>query len=297
MLAGVLSVFSVISVANPSFREALHSGRVLLMDGAMGTELQRRGLPDGTPPDLWNLTHPDAVAGVHRAYVAAGAEVLVTNTFQANGPALARHGLQDRLGAIWQAAIGLARQANPAFVLASIGPVDGLTIDECRVLLDCARAADAVLFETWSPVEQLRLLAHASRVQPPVPLIVSFAFSRPDRAGLPCTVNRMRAGDCARLADELGAAAVGMNCGQEIDLADCRAIAAGYRTATALPILARPNAGTPRRTATGWEYPHTAGEMARKLRPILEAGVTLIGGCCGTTPAHIAAFRDEVTKG
>src|SRR5947208_13862827 len=99
--------------------EALHSGRVLLMDGAMGTELQRLGLADGECSALWNLTHPEQVAAVHAAYLEAGAEVLLTNTFVANPEALARYGLQDRLADIWSAAFAnlrIFRDAAPLVI-------------------------------------------------------------------------------------------------------------------------------------------------------------------------------------
>src|SRR5438552_12699899 len=111
------------------FLDTLHSGHVLLMDGAMGTELQRAGIQPGECYELWNLTHPERVRAIHRAYVEAGAEVLLTNTFQANSAALARHGCADRLEAHCAAGVTLARQAGHAqvWVLASIGPCDGLT--------------------------------------------------------------------------------------------------------------------------------------------------------------------------
>jgi 5-methyltetrahydrofolate--homocysteine methyltransferase len=274
------------------FVDALHSGRVLLMDGAMGTELQRRGLPDGVPPELWNLTHPEHVCAVHSAYRDAGAEILVTNTFQANPAALARHGLRDRLGDIWQAALTHARRPS-AFVLADIGPVAELGLHQCAMLLDHCRGADGLLFETWSPVEQLSIFAHANgaRNGPNLPLFVSFTYARPDKDDLPYTLNRVRAEECARFAEKLGAIAVGVNCGRELDMDDCRFIVSRYHAGTGLPTLIRPNAGTPHRTAAGWAYPHAPAAMADKLRPILEAGVTIVGGCCGTTPAHIAAFR------
>src|SRR5437660_11308586 len=97
--------------AVPDLLRALHSGRVLLMDGALGTGLQRAGLPPGACHDFWNLTHPEHVAAVHRAYVAAGAECLITNTFQDNPPALARHGLPDRVEDILRAGVALPRAA------------------------------------------------------------------------------------------------------------------------------------------------------------------------------------------
>src|SRR5262249_20221403 len=107
------------------FLEALRSGRLLLMDGAMGTELQRAGIQPGDCYELWNLTHPERVQAIHQAYVDAGAQCIVTNTFQANSKSLARFGLVDQLETINRAAVRLARSvtANP-FVLASIGPMD-----------------------------------------------------------------------------------------------------------------------------------------------------------------------------
>src|SRR4051794_23412773 len=102
----------------------LHSDRVLVMDGAMGTELQRAGMQPGECHELWNLTNPDRVLAVHRAYVEAGAEVLLTNTFQANPAALAKHGLQDKLALICQSGVRLAREAAGAqrIILGDIGP-------------------------------------------------------------------------------------------------------------------------------------------------------------------------------
>src|SRR5438105_793177 len=108
----------------PSFLDTLHAGRVLLMDGAMGTELQRAGIGPGACYEAWNLTHPERVRAIHEAYVGAGAECLLTNTFQANEAALARHGLAGQLPTIVQAGVRLARAAaGPGcFVLGGVGP-------------------------------------------------------------------------------------------------------------------------------------------------------------------------------
>src|SRR6516162_7177318 len=132
--------------------QALHSGRVLLMDGAMGTELQRRGLKDGEPPELWNLTHPEEVRAVHRAYVEAGAEILVTNTFQADPASLQRRGLKRRMKAIWDSALKHARSARKArpIVLADVGPCEMGNTVRYGALLDTCRRADGLLLETWN---------------------------------------------------------------------------------------------------------------------------------------------------
>src|SRR6266540_7472862 len=107
------------------FLDALNSGRVLLMDGAMGTELQRAGLGEGECYELWNLTHPDRVRAIHQAYADAGARVLLTNTFQANPVALGRRGLAEKLMAIVRSALTLTRSAcgQDCFVLGDVGPI------------------------------------------------------------------------------------------------------------------------------------------------------------------------------
>src|SRR5437660_11197264 len=144
-------------------REAFQSGRVLLMDGAMGTELQRAGLKPGECGELWNLTRPDKVRAIHQAYVDAGAEVLLTNTFQANPVALQRHGAADQLGIIFQAAVDLAREvAGPdRWVLGDVGPLLAEDQEDYkRLATTLARTAvDAVLAETCShPAVAIRLL-------------------------------------------------------------------------------------------------------------------------------------------
>src|SRR5437879_3831754 len=113
------------------FLEALHSGRVLLMDGAMGTELQRAGIGEGECYELWNLTHPEKVRAIHRSYVYAGAECLLTNTFQANRYSLAKHGLQQKLKKINEAGVGILRSVAGVkhFVIGDIGPLESCYAD------------------------------------------------------------------------------------------------------------------------------------------------------------------------
>jgi 5-methyltetrahydrofolate--homocysteine methyltransferase len=247
-----------------------HPRRVVLMDGAMGTELQRAGLPDGEPPETWNLTRPQHVRAVHHAYAAAGADVLLTNTFQAH-----------RRADLWAAAVEHARaEAAGRPVLASVGPTD-------EPLTDLVARLDGVLFETWSSADAARAMAGAG-----------------PRALLSVTYHHTPAGIVARNGEPpewfaeraagWGAVALGVNCGRDMTVSDCAAVVRRYRTATDLPLVARPNAGTPTRTATGWVYPETPESMAARLPELLEAGAVMVGGCCGTTPAHIAAFRRVV---
>jgi 5-methyltetrahydrofolate--homocysteine methyltransferase len=273
--------------------EALHSGHVLLMDGAMGTELQRLGMQDGECSALFNLTHPEEVCAVHAAYLEAGAEVLVTNTFLANPESLHLYGLADRFAAIWHAALTNARLFidSAPIVLADIGPFVGGLQD---VLVAHCQSADGLLLETWDSSQgngTTRWIAVANDLGPQLPLLIAYTYQRHDVQW------RAVADQCAKFAAEaLQPSAVGVNCGAGIGMDELLEIVHIYRHVTDLPIFIRPNAGTPRRTASGWEYPRSPEYMADKLWPLLEAGVTMVGGCCGTTPAHIAAFRQVVDK-
>jgi 5-methyltetrahydrofolate--homocysteine methyltransferase len=278
--------------------EALHSGRVLVMDGAMGTELQRLGLRDDECSALWNLTHPEQVAAVHAAYLEAGAEILVTNTFLASPQLLAHYGLDEEVDAIWDAAyenVHIFR--NPAsMVLADMGPVavpEGPQRSECRRVVCFPHRADGLLLETWTAMEPRLCLIPAScnsdREGGRLPLLTSFSYWHGAPDGL-----EARAKACAAAARLCQANALGANCGKEIDMADLLQIVRVYREEIDLPLFIRPNAGTPKRTPAGCAYPRSPQQMADGLWPLLEAGVTMVGGCCGTTPAHIAAFRSVV---
>jgi 5-methyltetrahydrofolate--homocysteine methyltransferase len=278
------------------FLEALYSGRVLLLDGAMGTELLRAGLAPGECPELWNVTQPDRVRAVHQAYVDAGAECLVTNTFQANPPALERYGLDDRLEEINEAGVALASAAvGPGFILASIGPVpDSLPLDAWRRLLGSLRAADALLLETWSDFHGLAAVAKIQRqgsALAALPVILSLTYRRLP-SGEVETIDGYRPEAVARLALGYPLAALGVNCGRDIGMDEVIEIVRRYRQETELPLLARPNAGTP----VDGVYPRTPEALAARLPELRAAGATLIGGCCGTTPAHIAAFRPVLMK-
>jgi 5-methyltetrahydrofolate--homocysteine methyltransferase len=284
-----------------TFLEALRSGRVLLMDGAMGTELQRAGLPDGACCEEWNLTHPERVLAVHRNYVDAGAEVLLTNSFQANPPAFAKHGLEAQLEDLCRTSAVLARQAAgpKRFVLASMAPFAHKLVDGFGAkLLAGFEGTDGFLVETASDVIEATLLAVdlkvASGVAEPPPLLLSFAYQRV--AGhTPRTFHGHTPEQVARwVADAPSVVGLGVNCGREITIDACTEIVRRYRDVTNLPLFARPNAGTPKNVDGQCIYPHSPEEMADKLPALLQAGVCMVGGCCGTTPAQIAGFRKVI---
>ena len=280
--------------------DALRSGRVLLMDGAMGTELQRAGLAAGDCGEAWNLSRPEQVQAIHRSYAEAGAEVLLTNTFQADPGSLQRSGLADKLSSVWKAAVDKARAASARdrFLLADVGPFDLIERpQDGRQLVTAGASCDGILLETLSEFDRGTgfFLVHARQLEPPIPLLLSFTFlKRPD--GKIQTFPGESPERCAWLAYKLGASALGVNCGRDLGMSEVIEVVRRYRQhlGDRLPIFARPNAGTPQRVEGQWVYPHTPEAMADRLPELLSAGANMVGGCCGTTPAHIAAFKRVV---
>jgi 5-methyltetrahydrofolate--homocysteine methyltransferase len=278
-----------------SFRDALSSGRVLLMDGAMGTELQRLGLTSPSRPEDWNLERPDVVWAIHQAYIGAGAAVLLTNTFQANPLALAERSTDFLIQSI-RSAIRIARDvAGASFVLADIGPIvvpGGVEFSEPADLGPLAKLAaeggcDGILLETCSTMRVRHAVERLARSG--LPVLLSLCFRREGDRYL--SFDGCTPGEFAVRAADWGAVTLGVNCGRDIEIADCAAIVRQYREVCRLPLFARPNAGTPQRDGEGWVYPRNPEMMAAQLPLLLDAGVSMVGGCCGTTPAHIAAFR------
>ena len=283
------------------FLEALRSGRVLLMDGAMGTQLQHAGLKPRECGEAWNVTHPSAVRTIHDRYIAAGSEVLLTNTFQAHPARLAPFGLDERLEEMSTNAVRLARKAagHSRFVLGDIGPIldsDGRTeFADSKVLarvLACLDGVDAYLFETCSSPRALTAVQYAFHriAEIETPLLLSLTYLRSESGQL-ITFSGHAPETYARHAERHGIAALGVNCGRDIGMDEIIEIIRRYRQFTDLPLFARPNAGTPTKEGDRWIYPHTPEAMAARLPELLEAGVSMVGGCCGTTPEHIAAFR------
>jgi 5-methyltetrahydrofolate--homocysteine methyltransferase len=279
------------------FLQALYSGRVLLMDGAMGTQLQGDDSPARECYERCNMDDPQRVLAIHEDYARSGAEVLLTNTFQANHAALSKHRLDDQLEFICAAAIRLARQAAGMrrFVLADIGPWSGPADDLARIA-SALTDADGLFLETFSDVKPLQFLAglrQTSGALAQQPVLFSCTYLRNTEGKLQ-TFTGMTPESVAQEATRLGADALGANCGCEIDIDDLIEITCRYRSATKLPLFARPNAGTPTQANGQWIYPRSPEQMVTKLRGLLGADVTMVGGCCGTTPAHIAAFKQVI---
>jgi 5-methyltetrahydrofolate--homocysteine methyltransferase len=284
-----------------SLRSLLASGHVAPMDGAMSTELMRRGLALGDNAGLWNLDRAEDVAAVHRAYADAGAWMFLTNTFQIHPAALARHGREQELEAIATTALRLARAAAPhAFVLGDVGPMGAVSgdadfpsRDDLGRVVNALGDADGILLETCSDLRTCDAIRAVAELRPQLPVLASFTFRREDGGAL-TTFAGHTPEEIARAVSETPAAALGVNCGRDIDVPIMAEIVRRYRKATSLPILARPNAGTPTCVAGEWVYPRTPTAMADAVPALLAAGAALIGGCCGTTPAFIRACADVI---
>ncbi|MDR3752048.1 MAG: homocysteine S-methyltransferase family protein [Terracidiphilus sp.] len=277
------------------------AGGLLITDGAWGTELQARGLPPGANPDTWNLTHPERVEAVARAYAEAGSQVILTNTFRANAIAMQNSGEADLdayLDAINRAGVDLSRRAaGQALVFASIGPTGKMMVSgeigseqvsaafaaQARSL--AAAGADALLVETMSEIEEARLAVEAAK-RTGLPVLVSFAFDsgkNKDRTMMGATPEAV-----AAAMVEAGADVVGANCGVGIErvLPICQRL----RAACDLPIWIKPNAGLPILEGTAVHYGTSAEFFASHYTALRDAGASFLGACCGSTPEFIRAL-------
>jgi 5-methyltetrahydrofolate--homocysteine methyltransferase len=282
--------------------------RTLVGDGAMGTELQRAGLQPGEPGEGWNLERPDAVAAIHRAYLDAGSDVVLTNTFGANRWVLARYGLEERVEEVNRSAAAIARgTAGPArFVLGDIGPCGGFLqplgdigaadLEEAfgrqaRALL--AGGADGIIVETMSAIEEAVAAVRAARGAGAPFVVASMAFDRLPNGSL--KTNMGVAPDKAATAlAAAGADVIGANCGTRLDVADFGRIAAAFAAAVPLPVMVQPNAGQPDFVDGRAVYRLSPAAFGAAMRAVISGGVHIAGGCCGTTPAHIRALAEVV---
>ncbi|MDR0862232.1 MAG: homocysteine S-methyltransferase family protein [Oscillospiraceae bacterium] len=274
--------------------------RFVYFDGAMGTMLQRSGLPKGSRPDVMNILAPQAVADIHRAYRDAGSDILNTNTFGANADALKPTGYT--VEQIVAAGVAAAREGGgeTALVALDVGPLDAL-IDPLgdmteerayelfreQVVAGERAGADLIAIETMSGLTELSLAIRAARENTALPVFATMTFREDGRTYL-----GVSAAEFTALAEELGVAALGLNCSLAPDtmLATVTALAASTR----LPLIVKPNAGLPNKQG---EYDLDAEGFARQMLAYarLET-VRVVGGCCGTTPQYITALKSAFER-
>ena len=291
----------------PMLAEMLNSRRVLLADGAMATNLFEWGLRPGDAPELWLEQYPDRVRALHQQFVDAGADIILTNSFGGNARRLKLHNLQHRARELNRTAASLARDvvdtaARPVVVAGSVGPTGdrfaplGKLTEEDAVAVFVeqmaglkAGGADVLWIETMSALEEMRAAAQAAAyVGLPFTMTASI-----DTVG--CTMVGVAP---AALAAFFGAIrptplAGGVNCGAGVS----DTLAAVLRMTQARPeqiVIAKSNAGLPTLLGTCLHYACTPELMADYAHLAIDAGARIIGGCCGTTPAHIAAMRKAI---
>lgn len=289
------------------FLERVRRGFVV-GDGAWGTMLFDRGLAPGRAPEAWTLERPQVILEIAREYVDAGAEIVTTNTFGGSPAGLRRHGLGDRLLEINRRGVELAREAagGRAYVSASVGP-SGLLLRPVgdadpeeiaagyanQIAALAAAGADIICVETMTDLAEATLAVRAARtVAPHLPVIATMTFDITRRG--PFTMMGVSVEAAAKGLEAAGASMIGANCGNGIDAMS--AVARAFQAQTTLPIAVRPNAGLPERRDGKLVYLETPARFAQAAAALLGGGIAMVGGCCGTTPAHVRALARELAK-
>jgi 5-methyltetrahydrofolate--homocysteine methyltransferase len=292
-----------------AFRERVAQGDILISDGAMGTYLQAKGLRPGECMELWCISHPEVVRGIHEAYIAAGADIIETNSFGGTCYKLKPYGLAEKVRELNLAAVALAKQAiaGKGYVAASVGPTGRIVEDEGgdltpqdlyeafkeQVVALAEGGADALCIETMVSLTEALQAIKAAKENTELPVICTFTFepgARGFRTMMGVTPER-----AARETAAAGADIVGANCGNGI--VNMIEVTRQVRAAQPnTPILIQANAGTPVLEGERTVFPETPEFMASKVPELIKAGAQIIGGCCGTTPDHIAAMA-RVARG
>jgi len=273
----------------------------------MGTMLQMHGLTSGECPETWNLDKPEAVKATHDAYAGAGCDFITTNTFGANPIKLSRHGLDSRIEEMIARGVELARGAagDGCMVAASVGPTGGLlepygelpssevaaAFEVSARLLEKA-GVDFFIVETMIDLNEALLAARAVRDATDKPLVSTMAFTKGAR-GIR-TVMGTSPEQAAAGLEEAGANIIGTNCCSGME--EAAEIMTEIVAATGLPTIAQPNAGLPVPEGDKVIYPESPEAMAEGLEKLLEIGVRIVGGCCGTTPDHLARMGSNLKK-
>ena len=286
----------------------LRGGEVLVGDGAWGTQLMQRGLPEGQAPEWFALERKETIEEVARLYVEAGADLVTTDTFGGTSFRLKLHGLDGERGRVNRQAVEAVKRAvaGRALVSASVGPsgqllepygdtspdaVEAAFAEQIEAL--AAAGADVLCIETMGDLtEATRAVKAAKTVAPGVPVMATMTFEPTPRGYF--TVMGVSVEKAVRGLEAAGADVVGSNCGTGI--ADMVEIARLMARSTTLPLLIQPNAGLPESREGRTVYNETPEMMAARVPELLDLGVAIVGGCCGTTPDHIRAIRRVIPR-
>jgi 5-methyltetrahydrofolate--homocysteine methyltransferase len=286
-------------------RARLAAGEKFVTDGATGTNLQRMGLPVGAAAELWVLENPDAIRSLEQAFIEAGSDIVLTCTFGGTRLRLAASGLADRFEEINRKAVEITREAamgTDVLVAGSIGPMGHMLAplgtlseeeaeqnftDQARILSECG--VDLIVIETQFDLNEAAAAVRGVRaVDGEIPLVCSFSYDRGTR-----TMMGVRPSQMAELIGAMEVDVLGINCGRSLD-ENLQALQE-LCEATDKPIWFKPNAGMPEMDEDGKpSYSVTPTEMGALVPGWLEAGAQLVGGCCGTSPEHLAEIARAV---
>ncbi len=279
--------------------------RPVIIDGAWGTELQKQGLKPGESPEALNLEQPGIVEAVAASYVEAGSRIILTNTFGGTCFTLERHGLADRVAEVNQAGAEISKRAagDHALVFASVGPtgkmlmMGDVTEEELLAAFSeqaqalAAGGADGLVIETMSDLEEAKIALQACKATG-LPVVASMVYDAGadfDRTMMGTTVEQ-----ATQELTEAGADVMGSNCGQGIE--GFVKLCAKMKANTDLPLWIKGNAGLPEMVDGKAIYKTTPEEFVSYAHPLLEAGASFIGGCCGTSPDFIRALKRRIAK-
>ncbi|MGA9532710.1 MAG: betaine--homocysteine S-methyltransferase [Anaerolineales bacterium] len=293
-------------MAKNQIKEWLDAGETILLDGAMGTVLIEAGLEPGAPPELWNSTHPDRIREIHRSYIGAGAQVILTNSFGGSPIRLAMHQLEDRVVELNQAAASLARMeadaaGRPVVVAGSIGPTGALlaplgpaTFEQMKDGFAkqagalAAGGAEVIWIETMSDLGEVKAAVEGAHTTCDLPVVATMTFDTNGHTMM--GVGPEQAVDALAAMDLL---AIGANCGNgpgEIE----HVVQVMRSRAPGLAIVAKSNAGIPKMVEGDVVYDGTPSVMAEHVQTVNQLGANLIGGCCGNSPDHIRAMAEAL---
>ncbi|MGB7054254.1 MAG: homocysteine S-methyltransferase family protein [bacterium] len=286
--------------------ERLAAGNILVADGAMGTMLMERGLQIGQPPESFNLENIGVLEEIAREYLGVGADIIQTNTFGASRLKLSQYALEEKVEEINKNAVLAVKKAaaERVYVSGSCGPTGeflkpygdiepkqmvDVFVEQIGALIDAG--VDVICIETMTDLQEATYaIKGARKVSSSIPVLATMTFDHTPKGFY--TVMGVSIEEAAKGLEIAGADVVGSNCGNGIE--SMILIAQEFKKHTNLPVMIQSNAGLPVLKADKVVYPETPDFMAEKAGELISLGVSIIGGCCGTTPAHIRALRGAV---
>ncbi len=287
-------------------QQLLETESHLLLDGAMGTMLFAAGLQSGDPPEEWNVLYPERITAVHTAYIEAGSQVVLTNTFGGTRYRLKLHNLQDRVAELNRAAAQNARKAadaapHPVVVAGSMGPTGELLNPMGTMSFEEAKAAfadqaaalteggvDVLWIETMSDLNEVKAAVEGARSVSDLPITATMSFDTNGRTMMGVTAHQT-----LETVQSWGVLGVGGNCGNTL-AETFNAVQSMHANDPKVILIAKPNAGIPRWVGSDLIYDGTPEIMADYARKMASVGARLIGGCCGSTPDHIRAMAQAL---